>query len=82
MFVLTSQLMTYIIVNEVQCITSKSKMVKMHKATTSTLSVKRNITSSERHSLKSKALKLIIIGDRLGIVLLTKHISKNKRLIE
>ena len=42
------------------------------------LSIKRNITSLERHSLKSEALKLIIIGHRLAIVLLIKHISKNK----
>ena len=42
------------------------------------------ITSLERHTLKSKALKWIIIGDRLAIVLLTKHIKKKhtKRLIE
>ena len=37
---------------------------------------KQLITSSERHSLKSKALKLLIIGHRLAIVLLTKHVSK------
>ena len=43
---------------------------------------KKLITSSERHSLKSKALKWIIIGHRLAIVLLTKHISKIKRVIE
>ena len=43
-----------------------------------TLSVKRNliITSSERHTLKSKALTWIIIGHRLAIILLTKHIYK------
>ena len=40
------------------------------------------ITSSEQHALKSKALKWIMIGDRLALVLLTKYISKNKRLIE
>ena len=34
-----------------------------------------------RHSLKSKALKWIIIGHKLAIVLLTKHISKDKRLL-
>ena len=37
----------------------------------STLSVKRNITSSEWHSLKSKASKLIIFGHRLAIVILS-----------
>ena len=49
-----------------------------------TLSIKRNlsVTSSEQHSLKSQALKWIIIGHRLAIVLLTKHTSKKKRLIE
>ena len=41
---------------------------------------KKLITSLERHSLKSKALKLIKIGHRLAIVLLTKHISKSKCL--
>ena len=40
----------------------------------STLSIKRNITSSERHTLNSKALKWIIIGHRLAMILLTKHI--------
>ena len=43
---------------------------------------KKLITSSERHSLKSEALKWIIIGHRLAIELLTKHISKIKHLIE
>ena len=35
---------------------------------------KKLITSSERHTLKSKAQKFIIIGHRLAIILLTKHI--------
>ena len=35
---------------------------------------KKLITSSERHTLKSKAQKWIIIGHRLGIILRTKHI--------
>ena len=35
---------------------------------------KKLITSSERRSLKSKALKWLLIGHRLAIVLLTKHI--------
>ena len=35
---------------------------------------KKLITSSERHTLKSKALKRIIIGLRLAKILLTKHI--------
>ena len=35
---------------------------------------KKLIISSERHTLKSKALKLIIIGHRLAILLLAKHI--------
>ena len=43
---------------------------------------KKLITSSEQYSLKSQALKWIIIGHRLAIVLLTKHTSKKKRLIE
>ena len=43
---------------------------------------KKIIASSERHSLNSKALKWLIIGHRLAIVLLTKHISKNKHLLE
>ena len=34
---------------------------------------KKLITSSEQHSLKSKASKLIIFGHSLAIVLLTKH---------
>ena len=38
---------------------------------------KKLITSSERHTIKSKALTQIIIGHRLAIILLTKHI-KNK----
>ena len=37
---------------------------------------KKLITSSERHSLKSKASEWIIFGHSLAIVLLTKHISK------
>ena len=40
------------------------------------------MNSSEWHSLKSKALKWLIIGHSLAIVLLTKHISENKRLLE
>ena len=48
----------------------------------STLSVKRNITSSERHTLKSKAWKWLIIGHRLAIILLTKHIIKKLCLLE
>ena len=43
---------------------------------------KKLITSSEQHTLKSKALKWIIIGQRLAIILLTKHISKFLRLRE
>ena len=44
-----------------------------------TLSVKIYfITSSERHSLKSKALKWIIIRQRLALVFFTKHIYKKK----
>ena len=43
---------------------------------------KKLITSLERHLLKSKALRWIIIGHRLAIVVLTNHISKNKRLLE
>ena len=39
--------------------------------------------STERHSLKSKSSKLIILGHILAIeLLLTKHISKNKSLLE
>ena len=38
---------------------------------------KKLITSSERHTLKSTAFKWIIIGHRLAIILLTKHIKKN-----
>ena len=49
-----------------------------------TLSVKRNlsVTSSKWHTLKSKALKWIIIGHRLAKILLTKHIWKCLRLLE
>ena len=43
---------------------------------------KKFITSPEWHSLNSKALKWIVIGHRLAIVLLAKHIPKNKRLLE
>ena len=39
---------------------------------------KKHITSSERHSLKSKASKWIIFGHRLAIVILIKHILKDK----
>ena len=35
---------------------------------------KKLITSSERHTLKSNAQKWNIIGNRLAIILLTKHI--------
>ena len=35
---------------------------------------KKLITSSERHTLKSKALKSVMIGHRLAKILLTKHI--------
>ena len=51
-----------------------------------TPSVKRNITSSERHSLKSKASKWIIFVHRLLVVLLIKAFlstsEKNKGLPE
>ena len=40
-----------------------------------TLSVKRNITSSERHTLKSKAQKINHNWGLLAIILLTKHIK-------
>ena len=45
---------------------------------------KKLITSSERHSLKSTASELIIFGHRLAIhvVILIKHIYKNKSLLE
>ena len=44
---------------------------------------KKLITSSERHSLKSKALKWIIIGHRLKIYSTPcQDISKNKHLLE
>ena len=42
---------------------------------------KKLITSSERHSLKSFALKLIISRQRQAILLLMKHIWKIKRLL-
>ena len=42
---------------------------------------KKLITYSERHTLKSKAQKWIIIGHRWAIILLTKHISKNLCLL-
>ena len=43
---------------------------------------KKLITSAERHTLKSKAFKWIIIGHTLAIIILTKHIYKKKRLLE
>ena len=42
---------------------------------------KKRITSSERHTLNSKALKWTIIGHTLALLLLTKHIQK-LRLLE
>ena len=47
-----------------------------------TLSVKRSLSLLPRHSLNSKATKWIIFGHRLAIVLLTKHISRSKLLLE
>ena len=49
--------------------------------TENTLSVKRNITSSERRSLKSTASKLIIFRHRWAIVLLMTHIWEIKILL-
>ena len=43
-----------------------------------TLSVKRNITSSECHPLISKASTWIVFGHRLGKFILNKHIEKKE----
>ena len=49
---------------------------------TCTLSVKRNLSLLQSHSLKSKATKLIIFGHRLGKFILNKHIKKPRRLLQ
>ena len=59
---------------EQQCYLSSEQVCMnniTHKIINYTERQKKLITSSERHSLKSKALKLIIIGHILAIVVLT-----------
>ena len=47
-----------------------------------TLSVKRNITSSEWRSSKSTASKLLIFGHRFGKLILNKYIFKKKTFLQ
>ena len=68
----------------VTCITftNGNTQCSNNKKTNYTKRQKKLFTSSERHSLKFKASKWIIFGHTLAIVLLTKHISKGKCLVE